>query len=122
MAKHGENWMAIAQARAFLIDVCAIVEREDHGFCDYQVYQNRHNGAIWGEGIRVDTGESAHGCYFNYVGICYYVNHHDENGGRACIRRIKMEDGCISTDLPFHGSAQEAADYLLENYRKYYED
>jgi len=118
-----ENFMSIAEAKAFVSEVCAIVEREDNGYCDYQTYQNRQNGAVFGEGVRVDTDfDTAHGSFIDYVGICYYVNRQDYgDGGLACIRRLQYEEGRVCTDTPFHGSVQEAADYLLKEYRESYD-
>ena len=117
-----ERKMTIAQAKAFMAEVQAIVEREDHGHCDYQTYQHRHQGAVWGEGISVDVSyDEDHGCYHETVGIHYYVQQHDGEGV-ACLRQDSREGGVLANDKPFYGSAKEAADYLLKDYRECFDD
>ena len=115
-----ENIMTIEQASYFVAKVMCLVSEEDNGHVDVQVAQHLHLGAIWGESVSVDTGhDNNEGTFEDTVSISYYVQHH-EDGGAACLRMGKRERGNICRDMPFFGTPKEAADYLLEDYRNYY--
>jgi hypothetical protein len=115
-----ENIMTIAEAKEYLAKLLAIVEAEDHGHVTVRTYQDRHLGAIWGEGVVVDcTFGSGDGTFLDCASIHYYVRHH-EDGGKACLRRGYREDGEIRADVPFHGCVEDAAEEILCHYRDYY--
>lgn len=110
-----ENYMTIEQAKSYLYDVHAIVEKEIVSYCaSVRTYQERYAGRIVGEGIVMDVNfDNASGSYLDTRTI-YYKVHRD----RKVIVRYSSSIEQRFTDLPMHGTPQEAADYLLQDYRE----
>lgn len=119
--KDGERYMTQAEAKEFLNEVLTIVENELKGCCSVRTYQERMRGQVWGEGVTVDTCyEEGQGSFIDTRTICYHLCC---LGGKAILRHECVEDyGMGTMTMPFYGSAKEAADYLLEEFRECFDD
>lgn len=121
MAKIDENYMTIAEAKAFVKEVCAIVEREYDGGWAVRTYQHRVRGKVWQEGVSVDLDyDEGQGTFINTRTISYGVRCHEDD--IAFIRKQSMDGNYIGENVPFFGTAQQAADYLLEEFRTMFEN
>ena len=118
--KDEERWETVKVAHDFLEEVTAIVEKELDSFACVRMYQERMRGVVWSEGVMVDTSyDEAQGMFLNTRSIS--IHRRCEDGPLMFIRYESNEDGGTST-MPFHGSAKEAADYLLEEFRECFDD
>jgi hypothetical protein len=116
-----EHYMTVAAARRYMDEVLQIVENELNGFSSLRTYQERHGGYVWGEGVTIDCDmEEGNGTFFKTRSICYNVR--SQEGKLAYIRRMSTNDRGYGDNLPFMGTAKEAADYLLEPYRAYFHE
>lgn len=119
MAKAGkdnERYETIERAKKFLEEVGAIVENELDGFCTIRYWQERMRGQVWSEGVTVDIDyEEGQGTFLDTRTISYGVRSQEE---KVAFLRYESTDGQSMTNMPFHGSVQEAADYLMEPFRK----
>ena len=117
---HKERKMTIGEAQAFLIDVMTIVEKEMPPYMETQVWQRRQGGVKWSEGFLVDYSSWSDydlAPLSDTYGIHYYVQCHDDD--IALLRYDRKENGHITADMPFHGSVREAADYMMQEWKKY---
>lgn len=119
MAKAGkdnERYETIERAKKFIEEVGTIVENELDGFCTIRYWQERMRGQVWSEGVTVDIDyEEGQGTFIDTRTISYGVRSQDE---KVAFLRYESTDGYSMTTMPFHGSVQEAADYLMKPFRK----
>lgn len=115
--KEKENYLSVGKARTYLGEVLAIVEKEMVKYGEgVRTYQERRDGRVVGEGIVVDVNfDTAQGCYFDTRTICWHMQ---SNCDDKCFLRYASHQNGYTTDMPMHGTPQEAAAYLLEEYRE----
>ena len=104
----GENRLSVSEAREYMTEVLDIVEwgvRSD----TIRTYQRRYAGTVCEEGICVEYEDDETGRTMT-ANVHYYVQGEDW----ACLRfgRDEGKPGYAGSDLPFYGTAEDAADFL----------
>lgn len=112
----GENTMSVPEAKVYLEKVLDIVEWGLYHHDDIRTYQRRQGGYVWEEGIVLEFDADDGTGIKKTANIHYYVqtqpDSHDE--GVACLRfgRSDGRPGYHESNMPFYGSAEDAADFL----------
>lgn len=103
----GENRLNVNEAKAYLAEVLNIVEWAcPHD--DIRTWQRRFGGEVQEEGITVEYDNES-GEAVPSASISYYV----QCGDVACLRfKRNSGRGEEGSDLPFYGTAEDAADFL----------
>lgn len=114
--KVGENIVSVSEAKAYMAKVLEIVEWGMRPYYDVQTYQRRHGGVVCEEGIVIEFYMDDGSGITQKANIHYYVRTQPDanDDGLACLRfgRDCGKYGYESSDLPFYGTAEDAADFL----------
>ena len=109
----GENIISLSEAKEYMAQVLDILEWGLQ-YDTIRTYQRRQGGCVWEEGIVVEYEDENDRT--KTANVHYYVREQaDEHGdGKACLRfgRYCGEHGYESSDMPFYGTAEDAADFL----------
>lgn len=112
--KVGENIISLSEAKDYMAEVLDILEWGLH-YDTIRTYQRRQGGYVWEEGIVVEYKNDDSG-RTKSANVHYYVRTQDDDheAGKACLRfgRDNGEYGYSSSDIPFYGTAEDAADFL----------
>jgi hypothetical protein len=109
----GENIISLSEAKEYMAEVLDILEWGVQ-YDTIRTYQRRQGGYVWEEGIVVEYEDSNDRT--KSANVHYYVREQgdEHDSGKACLRfgRYCGKEGYESSDMPFYGTAEDAADFL----------